>query len=254
MKNRSKFVIATLSTILLLGSVNVAAQAVSSPSFESSLLNTVAAKVLTAAEKKKLIRAEHEKLGKLTNNNPGAVYLLYVSDKALNGGSEFQYYVNFPTFKKYEDYEKWVSKLNGPIVVEPEGMPEGYAFIKGEIQNHLDNKPFQAQVKAEGKGKVVYSKKFEWTEAGKIKLEYTNGSDNIIFQMHTNYYPVKDSTTYKYKSVDSYSEEDKKKYAKTLRNQLYWTEKGISYEISTNPGNPLTKEELIALANTMIKK
>ncbi|WP_028596820.1 DUF4367 domain-containing protein [Paenibacillus assamensis] len=253
MKNKTKLAIATLSSMLLLGSLHsvVHAEPISSHS-GNSLIMTIA-KAPTSAEKKKMISAEIKKIGNETENTPGAVYLLCISDKSMNGGSECQYYVNFPTFKTYEDYEKWTAKLKGSVVVEPQGMPEGYSFARGEIQNSLDNKDFEAKVKAEGKGKVVYSKKMEWTEAGQIKLEYANGKDNIIFQMQTNSFPIKDSK-YRYKSVDSHSAEDRKKYAKILRNQLYWTEKGISYEISTNPGNPLTKDELIELAKTMIRK
>ncbi|WP_231586921.1 hypothetical protein [Paenibacillus sp. E194] len=170
MKNTKKVTIATLCSILLLGSMSAAVQAASSQSSNSIALKTAAGKAPTDAEKKQMIEAEKARIVKL-KKNPGDVYLVYVSDKKLNGDSEFMYYVEFPKFTKYEDYEKWTSKLKGAIVQEPEGMPEGYTFVKGVIQSPFSKK-FEAQVKAEAKGKVVYSKKMEWTEAGEIKLEY----------------------------------------------------------------------------------
>ncbi|MBD8499533.1 DUF4367 domain-containing protein [Paenibacillus arenosi] len=253
MKNTTKLAIATLSSMLLLGSIHGVVHAEPISSLNGNSLIMTIAKAPTTAEKKKIISAEIKKIMNETENTPGAVYLLCIGDKSMNGGSECQYYVNFPTFKTYENYERWLTKLKGPVVVEPQGMPEGYSFVKGEIQNSLSNKAFEAKVKAEGKGKVVYSKKMEWTEAGQIKLEYANGKDNIIFQVQMEYFPMKD-LKYLYQSVDSHSEEDRKKYAKILRNKLHWREKGTSYEISTNPGNPLTKDELIELAKTMIRK
>ncbi|MCE5170950.1 DUF4367 domain-containing protein [Paenibacillus profundus] len=244
MKNTMKLTITTLCSILLLGSMSTAVQAAPSQPFSSIALKTAAAKAPTDAEKKKMIEAEKKRIVQI-KKNPGDVYLLYVSDKKLNGGSEFLYYVEFPKFKKYEEYEKWTSKLKGAIVQEPEGMPEGYTFVKGEVQSPF-SKQFEAQVKAEAKGKVVYSKKMEWTEAGEIKLEYKKGKNNIIFHMQTDYTEDKETKEYRYESAaDSLN---------TDRNQLTWSEKGKMFYISTNPENPLTKEELIELAKTMIKK
>jgi hypothetical protein len=185
--------------------------------------------------------------------NPGDVYLVYVSDKKLNGGSEFLYYTNFPTFTKYEEYEKYSSKLKGSILQEPEGMPEGYAFVKGEIQNSIDKK-FEAQMKAEAKGKVVYSKKIELPEVGEIKLEYAKGNDKLFMELFTLLEKDAKDEGFKYKSADEYDAETKKKYPQFVRNSVSWTEKGKGFTISTNPSNPLTKEEMIELAKTMIKK
>ncbi|WP_289356989.1 hypothetical protein [Paenibacillus sp. S-12] len=244
MKNTKKVTIATLCSILLLGSMSAAVQAASSQSSNSITLKTAAAKAPTDAEKKKLIEAEKARIVKL-KKNPGDVYLVYVSDKKLNGGSEFLYYTNFPTFSKYEDYEKYSSKLMGPILQEPEGMPEGYSFVKGVIQNSF-SKQFEAQVKAEAKGKVVYSKKMEWTEAGEIKLEYKKGKDNIILHMQTDYSEEKEAKEYTYESAADSLHTD--------RNQVTWSENGKIFFLSVNPENPLTEEDLMKLATTMIKK
>lgn len=255
MKNTKKVTIATLCSILLLGSMGAVVQAASSQSFNGITLKTAAAKAPTDAEKKKLIEAEKNKLVQI-KKIPGDVYVLYVSDKALNGGTEFLYYVSPLDFKKYEEYEKWAYKLKGPIVQEPEGMPEGYTFTKGEIEHPYD-KQFNAKLKAEAKGKVAYSKKLEWTKAGEIKLEYAKGKDNLIMRISTIDQDIeKDAKDegFEYKSADEYDAETKKKYPQFVRNSVSWSEKGIRFTISTNPGNPLTKEELIELAKTMIKK
>ncbi|MCM3291294.1 hypothetical protein M3661_14260 [Paenibacillus sp. MER 180] len=256
MKNTKKVTIATLCSILLLGSMSAAVQAASSQSFNSITLKTAAAKAPTDAEKKKMIEAEKARIVQI-KKNPGDVYLVYVSDKKLNGGSEFLYYTNFPTFTNYEDYEKYSSTLKGPIIQEPEGMPEGYAFVKGEIQNSIDYKKLEAQVKAEAKGKVVYSKKIESPEVGEIKLEYAKGNDKLFMQIFTidrNLEKDAKDEGFKYKSADEYDAETKKKNPQFVRNSVSWTEKGVRFTIATNPGNPLTKEELIELAKTMIKK
>lgn len=123
-------------------------------------------------------------------------------------------------------------------------MPEGYTFVKGVIQSPFSKK-FEAQVKAEAKGKVVYSKKMEWTEAGEIKLEYKKGKDNIILHMQTDYSEDKEAKGYKYESADSLH---------TDRNQVTWSENGKIFFLSVNPENPLTEEDLMKLAKTMIKK
>ncbi|WP_019421363.1 DUF4367 domain-containing protein [Paenibacillus sp. OSY-SE] len=244
MKNTMKVTIATLCSILLLGSMSAAVQAASSQSINSITLKTAAAKAPTDAEKKKMIEAEKARIVKI-KKNPGDVYLVYVSDKKLNGDSEFLYYVEFPTFQKYEDYKKWTTKLKGAIVQEPEGMPEGYTFVKGVIQSP-SSKQFEAQVKAEAKGKVVYSKKMEWKEAGDIKLEYKKGKDNIILHMQTDYSEDKKTKEYKYESAADSLHTD--------RNQVTWSKNGKVFFISVNPGNSLTEEELVKLAKTMIKK
>ncbi|SYX87582.1 hypothetical protein [Paenibacillus alvei] len=253
MKNTKKVTIATLCSILLLGSMSAAVQAASSQSFNSITLKTAAAKAPTDTEKKKMIEAEKARIVQI-KKNPGDIYLVYVSDKKLNGGSEFLYYTNFPTFTKYEDYEKYSSTLKGPIIQEPEGMPEGYTFVKGEIQNSIGRKILEAQVKAEAKGKVVYSKKVEAPEVGEIKLEYAKGNDKLFMELFTSEIDknAKDEG-FEYKSADEYDAETKKKNPQFVRNSVSWTEKGVRFTIATNPGNPLAKEELIELAKTMIK-
>ncbi|WP_289356988.1 MULTISPECIES: hypothetical protein [unclassified Paenibacillus] len=257
MKNTMKVTIATLCSILLLGSMSAAVQAASSQSFNGITLKTAAAKAPTDAEKKKMFEAEKKKVFQI-KKNPGDFYILYVSDKKLNGGSEFLYSSEFPKFTKYEDYKNWTAKLKGAVIQEPEGMPEGYKFVNGVIQNPF--KQFDAHVKAEAKGKVVYSKKIEWDEAGMIRLEYANGKNKLVLSLRKieNGEEKKSKEGFQYKSADEKAKENakqpKNEILPDINNSLSWTEKGVSCTISTNPENPLTKEELIKLAKTMIKK
>ncbi|WP_231586923.1 hypothetical protein [Paenibacillus sp. E194] len=62
MKNTMKVTIATLCSILLLGSMSTAVQAASSQSTNSITLKTAAAKAPTDAEKKKMFEAEKKKI------------------------------------------------------------------------------------------------------------------------------------------------------------------------------------------------
>ncbi|WP_414813088.1 hypothetical protein [Paenibacillus alvei] len=115
-------------------------------------------------------------------------------------------------------------------------------------------------MKAEAKGKVVYSKKIEWDEAGMIRLEYANGKNKLVLSLRKieNGVEKKAKEGFQYESADEKAKENakqpKNEILPDINNSLSWTEKGVSCTISTNPENPLTKEEMIKLAKTMIKK
>lgn len=254
-----KLAIATLSSMLLFSSMNLAVEAAPSPIVKDIAVKTAAAKALTAKEK--MEKEEMDRLDKILEKNPDDTYCVYVSnDKSKKSGLEFFYMgASSPEFNTYADYMKKASTLKGTVLQQPSAMPEEYTFAKGGIHGEIDQR-FQKELKAEAKkkGKEVYSKKYNWSKADSIKLEYTNGENNLIMS-YIAFDPKGVTIDQKGYSYQSSAEIIKKnpKFANNpelIRNTLIWFEKGKQFTITTNPENPLTKEKLIKLAETMVRK
>ncbi|MGG3309495.1 hypothetical protein ABER23_18980 [Paenibacillus lautus] len=254
MKKAMKAAVVVAGIAVLFGSVNMpeaAANKVVSKSSQTAVKTS-------AVDKKAFEAAKAEISKKLAQKNPGDLYILYVRDKALNGGSEFMNYMNLLQFKTYEDYLNQAAKLKGPTLTMPKALPEGYKFVKGNIQPPLIKylAQYQKEVKAEAAAqrKGVHYKKFDWKEFGEINLHFANGKDNL--QMQVAYYVGKDKGNggYNYHTAGEFDAEMAKKHPEFVSNTLSWSDQYYIYNITTNPGNPLTKEELIKLAETAVKK
>ena len=235
---------------VLFGSVNLT-EAVASKAVNKS---TQTAVKTSAADKKAFEAAKAEISKKIAQKNPGDWYILYVRDKALNGGSEFMNYMNMFQFKTYEEYLNQAAKLKGPTLTKPESLPDGYKFVKGNIQPPVMK--YQKEVKAEAaaQGKGVHYKKIDWKEMGEINLQFANGKDNVEMQVAYSERKDKGNGGYSYHTADEFDAEMAKKHPNFVRNILSWSDQNYIYNITTNPGNPLTKEELIKLAETAVKK
>ncbi|NOJ73530.1 hypothetical protein [Paenibacillus alvei] len=199
-----------------------------------------------------------QKVRGTNGENTGDTYLLYVSDPSLNGGSAFLYYLDMFKFTNYDDYLKQAAKLQGPVLQKPEGLPEGYKFENGNIQPPIAKnlKEFQQEVKAEAEaqGKSVHYKKFEWNEMGEINLTFANGKDNLEMQVVHKLGRNTASSGYRYMKSTEVDAEQGKKIPGLVRNKLIWSDQDHLYSITTNPGNPLTKDDLIKFAETAVKK
>ncbi|MDR0267309.1 hypothetical protein [Paenibacillus sp.] len=221
------------------------------------------AQVVTAkapAADQKAVEAAKKELSEkmLPSKNTGDMYLLYVADKNLNGGSEFLYYLDMFQSTSYEDYLNQAAKLQGPVLQKPEGLSEGYKFVKGNIQPPIatNRAEYQKEVKAEAEaqGKGVYYKKFDWKEMGEVNLAFANGKDNLQMQVSHKIDKNKPNGGYSYRTADEFDAELAKKHPEWVRNVLSWSDEDHVYNITTNPGNPLTKEDLIKFAETVVKK
>lgn len=253
MKKAMKAAVVAAGITMLMGSVNMT-EAVASKATNKS---AQAAKS-SAADKKAVEAVKAELSKKFALKNPGDLYILYVRDKGLNGGSEFMNYMNMFQFKTYEDYLNQAAKLKGPTLTKPEALPEGYKFVKGNIQPPLMKylTLYQKEVKAEAaaQGKGVHYKKIDWKEMGEINLQFANGKDNVEMQVAQKFNKDKSSGEYRYFTSDEFDAETAKKHPEWVRNVLSWSDEDHVYNISTNPGNPLTKEDLIKFAETAVKK
>ena len=253
MKIPVKAAVVATGIAMLFGSANMTEAATVHNSAQA-----VTAKAPAAADQKAVEAAKKELSQKLQQKNTGDLYLLYVSDKNLNGGSEFLYYLDMFNFTNYESYLNQATKLQGPVLQAPEGLPEGYEFVKGNIQPPVakNRAEYQKEVKAEAEaqGKGVHYKKFDWREMGEINLTFANGKDNLQMQVSHKIDKDKSSSEYRYYTSDDYDAETAKKHPEWVRNVLTWSDEDHVYNITTNPGNPLTKEDLIKFAETAVKK
>ncbi|WP_430111025.1 hypothetical protein [Paenibacillus sp. B1-33] len=254
MKMMMKLGLATISGILLFGSMNLPVGAAPAHAVSDIAMKTAAAEPKAMSEGDKLEEAEKTKLDKLLEKNPHDMYLIYSSSQQK--GFEVFGYGNFrPRYEKYEDYEELLDVMKEPAPQKPADLPEGYAFKEVFIVGPYPN-DYAAAMKAEAKklGKKVYSKKLEWKDTNFIQLHFVNGKDYIQFSSRRIEEKDKKQKGFVYKTAADMKKENPKLDPKFIGNLLSWHEQSKGFSISTNPGNPLTEEDLIKLAKTMVKK
>ena len=226
----------------------------------SSAVNEIALK--TAAENPKaegeVEKLQEEEIARITallEKNPDDTYVSY-SNLHPKGDTVWGYsdYWMGKGYDKYEDYLKKASSLKESTPQQPDSLPEGYAFAKAYIEGPYGSE-YKAEMKAEAEklGKKVYSKKVNWTYTNLIQLTYTNGENYIeLYSGRIREKNMKEKE-YTYKSYKDMKKEYPKLDDKIMVNRLSWNENGKMFSIQTNPGNPLTKEDLIKLAKTAVK-
>ncbi|WP_339241235.1 hypothetical protein [Paenibacillus sp. FSL F4-0243] len=243
MKAASKLAIATLSSVLLLGSsMNLEVDAASSKSAQKSTAKKAAVQAPTAAEKK-AVDAEIKRVKDLTAKT-GDTYVMYYKYKALNSGLDLNYWGLTKEYISFDEYLQKASTLKGVVLQKPSNLPEGYTFSKARIGGPLGGK-FIDDLRAEGKksGKPVFTKKMDWKEADDIRLEYTNGEDTLAIT----------------KFVVDAKEGKKKGYfddnlpANIFPKYIYWQDGGkFGYSLSTS--SDITREQKIEILKAAVKK
>lgn len=248
MNKSMKITVAALSGVLMLGAMNIAAEA--APGKPAS----------TAAAVSKVAQLEKEeiaRISKLLKENPDDSYMVYVSNELTNrkGLETFAMGNIHPEYTTYDDYWKKASTLKEPVLKEPNKLPENYRFVSGEILGPYSSE-YHNELKAEAKKlkKQVYSKKVNWTKSSMISLQYKNGTDYVTFRSTRLDPKEKKQKGYTYISAEEVKKKHPKLGKEFITNTLSWIENGKSFSISTNPGNTLTEEDLIKMAKTAVKK
>ncbi|OPA73640.1 hypothetical protein BVG16_27950 [Paenibacillus selenitireducens] len=243
MKTASKVAIATLSSILLLGSsMNLAVGAASSKPAQKTVAKKVAEKAPTA-EEKKFIENEIKRVRELTKKSDDS-YVMYHKYKQLNSGLDLSFEGLTHEYATYEDYLKRASGLKGSIMQQPSNLPEGYTFSKAIIEGPTEGK-FLDVLRAEGKksGKPVYTKKIDWKEAATIRLKYTNGEDTLTFSKYT---------------VDSEGSKKKGFFdddfpAQIFPKYVFWQD-GDKFGYSISTSSDISRKQKIEILKAAVKK
>lgn len=246
MKAATKVAIATLSSILLMGSsVSLVVKAQSyEKAQEAAVKKTAEAAKPISAEEKKFIEQEIQRVKKLTQES-GDMYVLYHKYPKLNSGFDISYWGGVHEFITYEDYLKKATTLKGSILKQPANLPKGYKFLTAVIEGPIEGK-FVDEVRAEGKksGKPIYVKKIDWKEAATIRLKYTNGKDTLGFSKYT-----VDSEGNKKKGFF-----DDKLPAHIFPKYVFWNDGGkFEYNISTSSLD-ISRKQKIEILKAAVKK
>lgn len=230
-----------------------------------SISQVVTAKEASAARGASTKKMESQKKENAKQNGEliikdGELYATYTSkDNSIN------FSFRMITGETYEEFLKQAVQYKAPKFTEPAFLPEGYGFIKSEITPPYPDffsEAYQVlldQMKKEANGKKVYQKKLKWKEAGQAGVMYTKDSD-FIFLTVTRIQPLTIEKSpaapvggklekVKVNGLDGmYLTGSNALYSNELRWQV--KEKKLEYRISTNKQNPLTKEELIQIAES----
>ncbi|UHA73339.1 hypothetical protein [Paenibacillus sp. 481] len=268
MKAASTVAITALSSILLLGSsVNLTAEAAQSRAANDITSKTATATAKLSSEGEKLEKEEKDRINKLLEENPYDTYVVYVSNELKKDkGSVPAGSISFsdisvlgdqsPSFDNYEAYIKRASALKEAVPQQPTGLPEGYTMSEANIYRVFTPKDLK-DIKAEAKkqSKQVYSKPFKKT-SDHIRLTYTSGEDYIVISSEHPDEKEKKGKEKQYLYTSAIEMEKKYPSSKgsNYSNYLTWVESGKNFVIQTNSANPLTKEDLIKLAKTAVKK
>ncbi|OBY80276.1 hypothetical protein BBG47_06885 [Paenibacillus sp. KS1] len=250
---KSKSFLITMCAVLAM-SMSISQVVTAKEAKEASAANGASTKKKESQKKE-----DAKQNGELTIKD-GELYATYTSkDNSIN------FSFRTITGETYEEFLKQAVQYKAPKFTELAFLPEGYKFIKSEITPPYPDffsEAYQVlldQMKKEAKGKKVYQKKLSWKEAGEAGVMYTKDSD-FIFLTVTRIQPLtieKSPAAPVGGKLEKVSVSGLDAFYTTGSNALYsnvlmWQveEKKLEYRISTNKQSPLTKEELIQIAES----
>lgn len=262
MNTMSKTIIAIASLVLMLGSTASLAGTANAQYEQSSQ----AAKSKTpGAAANKNADQQQKKAQAATKSKKWKEGDLYVTYHATDNTLSF----NYMSIKssKYDDYVKQLSKYKAPDLKQPEALPEGYIYQSSEIIPPFPeflSEPYRKmleEMKEEAKENANYEKKLVWSEAGESALNFTNGSDIIRISAYKMQPLLIEKTpaagkgeTLEKLTINEiealYRTGSKAVYSTTLQ----WEDNKVKYAISINKDSTLTREELVTIAENMMKK
>jgi len=253
-----KMIIASTSILLALGSSSGFATEVGAAPQKQSKMQAASSKSNLERQKKEAMDIFNSK-----DKKPGHLTVLYDgTDNSLSFN-----YLGIAS-SDYDEFTKLLSKYKTPELQQPGGIPEGYVFKSGEIVPPYPlflTKAYEnmlKELKAEAKGKKYYAKKLNWNEAGGAAVIFSKDSDIILISSQKVQPLITEVTRVpgKGEKFENLSINGIDAIYSTNSNDLYSTklrwedaEKQLEYEISTYKKSSLTKEDLVAIAESMIQ-
>ncbi|MEK3713037.1 hypothetical protein [Paenibacillus sp. FSL R7-0333] len=266
MRMNVKAVIAGMSLVLLMGTASGAAGAASSSAQKKSKGTVpVVQSVQTEPSIQQLI--DKKNTVKLQS---GEIRLTYINHAKVNPDETLDFRYMPYRFANISEAAKKLLALTGKSLEEPGSLPEGFVFQEAVLDPVIpfflgaDYKKLKDQLKAEAvaSGKKVIFKKYKWT-GGQVMLTYTKGAERI--RLHSG--PTVDLPAgVTYASLPGDKAEDLiingreavytlfGPHHNDLKAELTWASEDGSqtYKLTVNHSSSLAKEELEAIAATLI--
>ncbi|MEK5164283.1 hypothetical protein NYE69_18350 [Paenibacillus sp. FSL R5-0527] len=253
-----KTIIAAASVLLVFSSASGFTADAAAAAQKSPKTQAASKKNTLEIQKKEAMDIVHSK-----DKKPGDLFVLYDgTDDSLS----FSYLAI--TSADYDEFTKLLAQYKAPELKQPEWLPEGYAFQTGEIippYYSFRSEPYQKmlkELKAEAKGKKYYAKKLKWSEAEEAALIFSKDSDIIRISSQKTYPLITEVTRVpgkgeKFEKLNIggiealYSTNSDALYSTKLKCED--TENQLEYEIAIYKKNSLTKEDLAAIAESIMQ-
>ncbi|WDM22040.1 DUF4367 domain-containing protein [Paenibacillus polymyxa] len=213
---------------------------------------------------------------------PGEYAAYYVKDdsinqKKLSNSILFAYKPN--ELSGFSSLQNEIKRTEAPLFRNPTHLPAGYQFDFGYVYpvagypEMMDKKEYQAltdkltqQAKAAPEGENLFIQKLSWDKADSSFARYARGNDyvNIIV---TKYTPEVTKTTIMQNEQDSAEKlmikgtkayyiraSETSKPLEVGKNRLGWLDekRRLHYNISDNQDSPLSKEDLVKIAEDLL--
>ncbi|CQR53209.1 hypothetical protein [Paenibacillus riograndensis] len=266
MKMNVKTAIAAMSVVLLMGAADGAAGAASSSSQKRSKSTAPVVQIVkTDPSIQQLLDKEYA-----VKLQTGEIRVGYINHAKSNPDDTLDFSYMPYRFADISEAAQKQLALTGKTLEEPGDLPEGFVFQEALLEPYIpfflgpDYKKLKNQLKAEAvaSGKKVIFKKYKWT-SGSAMLTYTKGAERIRFH----YGPaavLPEGATYAILPGDE--PEDliingrEAVYTKfgphhgDFKAELTWSSGDGSkdYKITVNKNSSLAKEDLEAIAATLI--
>ncbi|CAM3699410.1 MULTISPECIES: hypothetical protein [Paenibacillus] len=197
-RNRRKYIMmASLSAILILSSMSVYAS-----QYFIQIKNKEGEIILTTMKPWKYTESEYnakrereteEELSKRLKPGEQAVY--YIKDRHMTSSAKkypLNYFYKTIQHPNYNDLAKEIKEKGAPVLQEPEYVPAGYFFDRGQIQ--IRNEPvwgtpeyesllneLKEQAAKSDEEQGLFYKRVSWSKIASTVMEYRKDESRIIF-------------------------------------------------------------------------
>ncbi|KOS00562.1 MULTISPECIES: DUF4367 domain-containing protein [Paenibacillus] len=210
---------------------------------------------------------------------PGEYAAYYVKDDSINQSNSILFAYKPNELSGFSSLQDEIKRTEAPLFRNPTHLPAGYQFDFGYVYpvaaypEMMDKKEYQAltdklmhQAKTAPKGENLFIQKLSWNKSGSSLARYARGNDyvNIIV---TKYAPEATKTIIMQNEQDSAEElmiKGTKAYyirasetstpLEVGKNRLGWLDekRRLHYNISDNQDSPLSKEDLVKIAEDLL--
>ncbi|WP_285693735.1 DUF4367 domain-containing protein [Paenibacillus polymyxa] len=213
---------------------------------------------------------------------PGEYAAYYVKDDSMNqknlsNPALFAYKpAELSSFNSLQDE---IKRTEAPLLSNPTHLPDGYKFEFGYVYpvaaypGMMDKKEYRAltdqlmqQAKAAPEGENLFIQKLNWDKSDSSFARYARGNDYVNITV-TKYTPEVTKTTIMQNEQDSAEQvtikgtkvyyiraSEASKPLEAGKNRLGWLDekRHLHYNISDNQDSPLTKEDLVKIAEDLL--